>query len=88
MDSIPLCGSVQNLGLGLKSRRRGRIGTGPYSSESLLIDCVITVPTFPCVCVPPDKIKSIPNLTPLIISIDPDRDTVEAMAAYVKGRLK
>uniref|UniRef100_A0A8C2WZW6 Synthesis of cytochrome C oxidase 1 n=1 Tax=Cyclopterus lumpus TaxID=8103 RepID=A0A8C2WZW6_CYCLU len=31
-----------------------------------------------------DKIKSLPNLTPLLITIDPDRDTVEAMAAYVK----
>ncbi|XP_040014989.1 protein SCO1 homolog, mitochondrial [Xiphias gladius] len=31
-----------------------------------------------------DKIKSLPNLTPLLITIDPDRDTPEAMAAYVK----
>ncbi|XP_068581936.1 protein SCO1 homolog, mitochondrial [Cebidichthys violaceus] len=31
-----------------------------------------------------DKIKSLPNLTPILITIDPDRDTVEAMAAYVK----
>ncbi|KAK5913565.1 hypothetical protein CgunFtcFv8_008086 [Champsocephalus gunnari] len=31
-----------------------------------------------------DKIKSIPNLTPLLITIDPDRDTPEAMAEYVK----
>ncbi|XP_074552981.1 protein SCO1 homolog, mitochondrial [Halichoeres trimaculatus] len=31
-----------------------------------------------------DKIKSIPNLTPILITIDPDRDTPEAMAAYVK----
>lgn len=35
-----------------------------------------------------DKIKSIPNLTPILITIDPDRDTPEAMAAYVKGRNK
>ncbi|XP_069021547.1 protein SCO1 homolog, mitochondrial [Embiotoca jacksoni] len=31
-----------------------------------------------------DKIKSLPNLTPVLITIDPDRDTPEAMAAYVK----
>ncbi|XP_054907989.1 protein SCO1 homolog, mitochondrial [Poeciliopsis prolifica] len=31
-----------------------------------------------------DRIKSLPNLTPLLITIDPDRDTAEAMAAYVK----
>ncbi|XP_069380841.1 protein SCO1 homolog, mitochondrial isoform X2 [Paralichthys olivaceus] len=31
-----------------------------------------------------DKIKSLPNLTPLVITIDPERDTPEAMAAYVK----
>uniref|UniRef100_A0A3B5LC34 Thioredoxin domain-containing protein n=1 Tax=Xiphophorus couchianus TaxID=32473 RepID=A0A3B5LC34_9TELE len=31
-----------------------------------------------------DRIKSLPNLTPVLISIDPDRDTAEAMAAYVK----
>ncbi|XP_068435506.1 protein SCO1 homolog, mitochondrial-like [Clinocottus analis] len=31
-----------------------------------------------------DKIKSLPNLTPLLITIDPERDTAEAMATYVK----
>ncbi|KAM6904779.1 protein SCO1 homolog, mitochondrial [Xenentodon cancila] len=31
-----------------------------------------------------DKIKSLPNLTPILITIDPHRDTPEAMAAYVK----
>lgn len=31
-----------------------------------------------------DKIKSLPNLTPLLITIDPDRDTPETLAAYVK----
>ncbi|XP_026180958.1 protein SCO1 homolog, mitochondrial [Mastacembelus armatus] len=31
-----------------------------------------------------DKIKSLPNLTPILITIDPDRDTPEALAAYVK----
>uniref|UniRef100_A0A4W6E7C9 Synthesis of cytochrome C oxidase 1 n=1 Tax=Lates calcarifer TaxID=8187 RepID=A0A4W6E7C9_LATCA len=31
-----------------------------------------------------DEIKSLPNLTPLLITIDPDRDTPEAMATYVK----
>ncbi len=35
-----------------------------------------------------DKIKSLPNLTPILITIDPDRDTPEAMAAYVKGTNK
>lgn len=34
---------------------------------------------------PPDKIKSLPDLTPILITIDPERDTAEAMAAYVKG---
>ncbi|KAM9843310.1 protein SCO1 homolog, mitochondrial isoform 2-T2 [Aulostomus maculatus] len=31
-----------------------------------------------------DSIASLPNLTPVLISIDPERDTPEAMAAYVK----
>ncbi|XP_035510187.1 protein SCO1 homolog, mitochondrial-like [Morone saxatilis] len=31
-----------------------------------------------------DNIKPIPNLTPILITIDPERDTPEAMAAYVK----
>ncbi|XP_054463665.1 protein SCO1 homolog, mitochondrial [Anoplopoma fimbria] len=31
-----------------------------------------------------DRIKSLPNLTPILITIDPDRDTTEAMGAYVK----
>ncbi|XP_034046808.1 protein SCO1 homolog, mitochondrial [Thalassophryne amazonica] len=31
-----------------------------------------------------DKMKTVPNLTPLLITIDPDRDTPEALAAYVK----
>ncbi|XP_010890025.1 protein SCO1 homolog, mitochondrial [Esox lucius] len=31
-----------------------------------------------------DSIKSLPNLTPILITIDPDRDTPEAMGAYVK----
>ncbi|XP_043091890.1 protein SCO1 homolog, mitochondrial-like isoform X3 [Puntigrus tetrazona] len=31
-----------------------------------------------------DEIKTIPDITPLLISIDPDRDTPEALAAYVK----
>lgn len=35
-----------------------------------------------------DKIKSLPNLTPILITIDPARDTAEAMAAYVKGTKK
>lgn len=33
-----------------------------------------------------DKIKALPNLTPILITIDPERDTAEAMAAYVKGQ--
>ena len=59
-----------------------------YYSEWLLntINCMVTNAIPPRVCFLPDKIKSIPNLTPLLITIDPDRDTVEAMAAYVKGR--
>ncbi|XP_077387189.1 protein SCO1 homolog, mitochondrial [Festucalex cinctus] len=31
-----------------------------------------------------DNIKPLPNLTPILITIDPDRDTTEAMRAYVK----
>ncbi|KAM8824221.1 protein SCO1 homolog, mitochondrial [Synchiropus picturatus] len=31
-----------------------------------------------------DSIPSLPNLTPILITIDPDRDTSDAMAAYVK----
>ncbi|KAG1926458.1 protein SCO2, mitochondrial [Pimephales promelas] len=31
-----------------------------------------------------DQIKTLPDLTPILITIDPDRDTPEAMAAYVK----
>nr|XP_046270148.1 protein SCO1 homolog, mitochondrial [Scatophagus argus] len=31
-----------------------------------------------------DDIKSLPNLTPILITIDAERDTPEAMAAYVK----
>lgn len=32
-----------------------------------------------------DRIKTLPDITPILITIDPDRDTPEAMAAYVKG---
>lgn len=38
-----------------------------------------------CLVFSTDKIKSIPNITPVLITIDPERDTAEAMAAYVKG---
>ncbi|KAL7377504.1 hypothetical protein ABVT39_000633 [Epinephelus coioides] len=31
-----------------------------------------------------DRIKSLPNLIPLLITIDPDRDTPEALSTYVK----
>ncbi|TKS91339.1 Protein SCO1 -like protein, mitochondrial [Collichthys lucidus] len=31
-----------------------------------------------------DNMKTLPNLTPILITIDPERDTAEAMAAYVK----
>ncbi|XP_068606237.1 protein SCO1 homolog, mitochondrial isoform X2 [Brachionichthys hirsutus] len=31
-----------------------------------------------------DEIKSLPNLTPILITIDPGRDTTEALAAYVE----
>ena len=33
LDTLPLHRNVQNLGLGLKSRGRGRIGTGPRSLD-------------------------------------------------------
>lgn len=38
-----------------------------------------------CFWLSTDNIKSLPNLTPILITIDPERDTPEAMAAYVKG---
>ncbi|KAK3552783.1 hypothetical protein QTP86_022590 [Hemibagrus guttatus] len=31
-----------------------------------------------------DRIKTLPDLTPILITIDPERDTPEALAAYVK----
>ncbi|XP_053468556.1 protein SCO1 homolog, mitochondrial [Ictalurus furcatus] len=31
-----------------------------------------------------DRIKTLPNVTPILITIDPERDTPEALAAYVK----
>lgn len=32
-----------------------------------------------------DRIPSLPDLTPLFITIDPERDSEEAIARYVKG---
>ena len=45
--------------------------------SSIFFECIPSVSV--------DGIKSIPNLTPLLITIDPDRDTAEAMATYIKG---
>ncbi|KAL0198412.1 hypothetical protein M9458_006952, partial [Cirrhinus mrigala] len=30
------------------------------------------------------RTKTLPDITPILITIDPDRDTPEALAAYVK----
>jgi hypothetical protein len=50
----------------------------------VVFDCfesLIDIPMLVCA----DGIKSIPNLTPVFITIDPDRDTPVAVGEYVKG---
>lgn len=56
-----------------KRRRRGNGDAPPPAAD-------LTALSFP------DQIQTLPDLTPILITIDPERDTPDAMAAYVKGR--
>jgi cytochrome oxidase Cu insertion factor (SCO1/SenC/PrrC family) len=40
-----------------------------------------------CVCHVTDASKTVPSLTPIFVTVDPDRDTPVAVGEYVKGQI-